>query len=323
MITSENSPARDSPRVAADRLRYKEKSMKESKGIKILAYASLSIVSLLAVLPLILLFIGSITDNATAVAEGFSYFPSKLSLESYRYIIDQWQLVGKGYANTILVTVVGTALSLIITAMFGYGLTVRDLPGKKILIIMVVISMLFNGGIVATYFVYTNIINIKDTYLALLVPGYLMSAFNVILVSNYFKNSVSTELLEAARIDGASEFRVFWKILLPLSVPILATIGIMTATAYWNDWTNGLYYLSAKNGQKYYTIQLILNQINSNVNFLASNAANLGLTIDTSSIPTTTVRMAIATVGVVPLLIAYPFFQKYFVKGISLGGVKG
>ncbi len=297
--------------------------MKESKGIKILAYVSLSIISLLAILPLILLFIGSFTDNAAAVSEGFSYFPSKFSTEAYKYIIDQWTLVGKGYANTILVTVVGTSLSLIITAMFGYGLTVRDLPGKKILMIMVVISMLFNGGMVATYFVYTNIINIKDTYFALLIPGYLMSAFNVILVSNYFKNSVSAELLEAARVDGASEFCVFWKILLPLSVPILATIGVMTAIAYWNDWTNGLYYLSARDGQKYYTIQLIMNQINNNVNFLASNAGSLGMTIDTSSIPSTTVRMAIAAVGVIPLLVAYPFLQKYFVKGISIGGVKG
>lgn len=297
--------------------------MKNSKGIKVLAYISLTTISLLAVLPLLLLFIGSFTDNSTAIAEGFSYFPSKWSGEAYKYIVDQWTLVGKGYANTLLITVVGTALSLMITSMFGYGLTVRDLPGRKIVTVMVVISMLFNGGIVATYFVYTNIVNIKDTYLALLLPGLLMNGFNVILVSNFFRNNVSSELLEAARIDGASEFAVFWKVLLPLSVPILATIGIMTAIGYWNDWTNGLYFLSSRDGQKYYTIQLILNQINNNVNFLATNAAQMGLTVDTSSIPSTTVRMAIAAVGVLPLLIAYPFFQKYFVKGISLGGVKG
>lgn len=297
--------------------------MKESKSWKILAYVVLTTVSLLAVLPLLLLFIGSLTDNATAIADGYSYFPKKWSVVAYKYILDQWTLVGKGYANTMIVTVVGTGLSLIITSMFGYGLTVKNLPGRKLLTIMVIISMLFNGGIVATYFVYTNVINVKDTYLALILPGLLMNAFNIILVSNYFRNSVSEELLEASRIDGASEFRVFWKILLPLSVPILATIGIMTAIAYWNDWTNGLYYLSARDGQKYYTIQLILNQINNNVNFLASNAAQMGVTLDTSSIPSTTVRMAIAAVGVLPLLIAYPFFQKYFVKGISLGGVKG
>lgn len=297
--------------------------MKERKGIKVLAYTSLSIVSLLAVLPLVLLFIGSFTDNATAIAEGYSYFPSQWSTEAYKYIIDQWTLVGKGYLNTIIVTVIGTAASLIMTSMFGYGLTVKGLPGRKILTFMVIVTMLFNGGIVASYFVYTNIVNITDTYLALLLPGLMMNGFNIILVSNYFRNNIGVELLEAARIDGASEFRVYWKILLPLSVPILAAIGIMTAIAYWNDWTNGLYYLSSRDGQKYYTVQLILNQINNNVNFLATNAAQMGMTIDTSTIPSTTVRMAIAAVGILPLLIAYPFFQKYFVKGISIGGVKG
>lgn len=297
--------------------------MKESKGMKVLAYLTLTFFSLMAVLPLILLFIGSFTDNGTAVAEGYSYFPSKWSIEAYKYIADQWRMVGKGYANTIFVTVVGTCASLIITSMFGYGLTVRGLPGRKLLTVMVVISMLFNGGIVATYFIYTNVVNVKDTYFALLLPGLLMNAFNIILVSNYFRNSVSAELLEAARIDGATEFGVFWKVLLPLSVPILATIGIMTAIGYWNDWTNGLYFLSSRDGQPYYTIQIILNQINNNVNFLATNAAQMGVTLDTSSIPSVTVRMAIAAVGILPLLIAYPFFQKYFVKGISLGGVKG
>lgn len=297
--------------------------MKQSKGIKILAYIWLTLIALLAVLPLILLFIGSFTDNSTAIAEGYSYFPSKWSGEAYKYILDQWMLIGKGYLNTILVTVVGTGVSLIMTSMFAYGLTVKGMPGRKLLTVMVVITMLFNGGIVATYFVYTNVVNVSDSYLALILPGLMMNAFNIILVSNYFRNSVATELLEAARIDGASEFRVYWKILLPLSVPILATIGIMTAIAYWNDWTNGLYYLSSRDGQSYYTIQLILNQINNNVNFLATNASQLGVTLDTSSIPSVTVRMAIAAVGVLPLLVAYPFFQKYFVKGISIGGVKG
>ncbi len=297
--------------------------MKQSKGWKIAAYIILTLLSVLAVLPLLLLFIGSLTDNATAVADGYSYFPAKWSLTAYKYIIDQWTLVGRGYINTIIVTVIGTGLSLVITAMFGYGLTVRNLPGKKLITVMVVISMLFNGGVVATYFVYTNVVNVRDTFLALILPNLMMNAFNIILVSNYFKNNIPSELMEASRIDGASEFRVFWKVVLPLAVPILATIGIMTAIAYWNDWTNGLYFLSARDGQQYYTIQLILNQINNNVNFLASNAAQMGVALDTSSIPSVTVRMAIAAVGILPLLIAYPFFQKYFIKGISLGGVKG
>lgn len=297
--------------------------MVTGKKSKIISHIVLIILSVIAILPIVLLVIGSFTDNATALAEGFSYFPSKYSGEAYKYIIDAWATVGRGYLNTILVTVVGTSVSLIVTAMFGYGLTVKGLPGGKIIMTLLVISMLFNGGIVAQYFVYTNYINVKDSFFGLIMPNYIMNAFNVILVSNYFRNNISAEIMEAARIDGASEFRVFWEVLLPLSVPILATIGIMTAIGYWNDWMNGLYYLSARDGQKYYTIQLILNQISNQVNFLASQAAKLGVTLDTSTIPTTTVRMAIAFVGILPILIAFPFFQKYFVKGISVGGVKG
>ncbi len=297
--------------------------MVTGKKMRLWSNIILIILSVFAILPIILLIIGSFTDNATALSEGFSYFPSKWSTEAYKYIIDAWAMIGKGYLNTILVTAIGTGVSLIVTAMFGYGLTVKGLPGGKVITAMLIISMLFNGGIVAQYFVYTNFVRIKDSYLALILPNYVMNAFNVILVSNYFRNNVSAEILEASRIDGASEFSVFWKILLPLSVPILATIGIMTAIGYWNDWMNGLYYLSPRNGGPYRTIQLILNEINSQVNFLASQASQLGLTVDTSKIPSTTVRMAIAFVGILPILIAFPFFQKYFVKGISVGGVKG
>ena len=297
--------------------------MVQNKRLKLFAHVILVLGSVIAILPLLLLFIGSFTDNASAVANGFSYFPSKWSLDAYKYIIDEWTLIGRGYGNTILITAIGTGISLIITSMFAYGLTVRGLPLQRLFVVMVLITMLFNGGVVASYFIYSKVFNIRDTYFALLIPNYLMNGFSIILVMNYFRSSVSEELLEAARIDGASEFRVFWNILLPLSKPVLATIGINTAIAYWNDWTNGLYYLSARDGQKYYTIQLILNQINDDVNFLATNAAQMGITVDTSGLPTTTVRMAIAAVGVLPLLIIYPFFQKYFVKGISVGGVKG
>ncbi len=297
--------------------------MVQGKGMKVFANVILTIMAVVAILPIILLLIGSFTDNATALAEGFSYTPSKLSIEAYRYIVNSWSTVGRGYLNTIIVTAIGTVVSLIVTAMFGYGITVKGLPGGRVIMLMLIISMLFNGGIVAQYFVYTNIINVKDSFLALIMPNFIMNAFNVILISNYFRNNISGEILEAARIDGASEFRVFWKILLPLSVPILATIGIMTAIGYWNDWQNGLYYLSPRDGSRYYTIQLILNQIANQVQFLASEAAKMGVTLDTRSMPTTTVRMAIAFVGILPILIAYPFFQKYFVKGISVGGVKG
>ena len=142
------------------------------------------------------------------------------------------------------------------------------------------------------------------------------------MMRTYFTTNIPDAVIEAARIDGAGEIRIFAKIVLPLSLPILATIGLMTAIAYWNDWTNGLYYLTDRGGSHLFTIQLVLNKINENINFLAQNASALGGGVDVSSLPATTARMAIAVVGILPILIAYPFFQRFFVKGIMLGGVK-
>lgn len=295
--------------------------MKETKVVQIIAHVVMALMSILALLPFILLIIASLTDNSWAVANGFSFFPGKWSMEAYLYIANKWETIGRAYLMTILVTVIGTGVSLFITALFAYGLSNQRLPGIKIISFLVIFTMLFNGGLVATYYTYVNIFHVKNTVWALLLPGLLMNAFSLILVKNYFSNSIPESLLEAARIDGASEFRIFFKIALPLSLPILATVGLMTAIAYWNDWQNGLYYLTERGGSKLYTIQVVLNSINENINFLSSNAAQAGVT-SVTTMPSTTARMAIAVIGIVPIMIAYPFFQKYFVKGITLGGVK-
>lgn len=297
----------------------REKSIKESTVWQIIAHAVMIIGSLLALLPFVLLVIASFTDNQTALVNGYSFFPAKWSLEAYQYIAREWMTVGRAYLMTIIVTAAGTLVSLVLTSTFAFAVSNNRLPGHKILMFLSIFTMLFNGGIVASYYVYSNIFHIKDTIFALIVPNLLMSPFNVVLVKNYYQNSISPSITEAARIDGASVFQVFQKIVIPLSVPILATIGLMTAIAYWNDWTNGLYFLTERNGVKLYTIQLVLNKINENINFLANNSE---LAAKAASLPSTTMRMAIAVVGVLPIMIAYPFFQKYFVKGITLGGVK-
>lgn len=298
----------------------KTKMIKESTMWQIAGHIILAIGSILALLPFVLLIIASFTDNQTALVNGYSFTPEKLSLDAYAYIAREWATIGKAYAMTIAVTVIGTVLSLIITSTFAFAISNEKLPGHKILMFLCIFTMLFNGGIVASYYIYSNVFYIKDTIWALIIPNLLMSPFNVVLVKNYFTNSISPSILEAARIDGANVYKIFLQIVTPLSVPILATIGLMTAIAYWNDWTNGLYFLTENGGSKYYTIQLVLNKINENINFLANNselAASSGVTL-----PSTTMRMAIAVIGVLPIMAAYPFFQKYFVKGITLGGVK-
>lgn len=296
---------------------------RQDKIMQVIAHTVLILASLLALLPFALLVSASFTDNETAIVEGYRFIPGKFSTAAYEYIIHEWSTIGRAYIVTILVTIAGTLVALLISSMLAYTLAQNNLPGKGILTFYVIFTMLFNGGIVSTYLVYTKIFSIKNTIFALLIPNLLMNAFNLILIRNYFANSIPTELLEAPRIDGAGEMTIFWRIVLPLSRPILATVGLMYALGYWNDWTNGLYFLDDKYGSQYYSIQNVLNRINENISFLANNSSQLGTVVDVSALPTTTMRMAIGIVGIIPVLAAYPFFQKYFVKGITIGAVKG
>ena len=282
----------------------------------VVAHVVMIVLSLMAILPFILLVTASFTDNNTAVREGYSYLPSVWSLEAYQYILKNAGMIFNAYKMTILSTLIGTVGGVLMTCLFSYMLSQKELPGRKILTFLVLLTMLFNGGLVPTYLVYSSTFHIKDTIWALVVPNLLMNGFNIILVKNYFENSIPGELYESARIDGAKELRIFFKIALPLSKPIMATIGLLMGITYWNDWQNGLYYL---NDKSLYTIQNVLNQINQNIAYLAQTSVS----VNVADLPTATARMAIAVIGILPVLIVYPFFQKYFVKGIVVGGVKG
>jgi len=292
---------------------------KDEKAVQILAHVVLIFLSAMAILPFILLVSASFSDEATVITMGYRFIPTEFSLNAYAYIFEEWMQIGRAYGITIFVTVVGTVASILMTSMFAYGLTQTDVKGVKILFIFVLFTMLFNGGIVPTFYVYTNIVKIRNTIWALILPNLLMNAFNIILVKNYFKQNIPAELLESAEMDGAGYFTIYYKIIMPLSMPILATIGLLTGVSYWNDWTNGLYFI---NDESLYSIQHLLNKINENILALANNSANLG-GIDLSQLPSATMRMAVAVVAIVPIIIAYPFFQKYFAKGITLGAVKG
>lgn len=287
---------------------------------QILAYFVCGLAALLALLPFVLLILASFTDNAWAASNGFSYFPGAWSLDAYKYIAGQWDTLGKAYLMTAVVTFIGTALSILVTTLFAYAITQREVPGMRAISFMMVFTMLFNGGLVATYYTYVNYFHIRNTIWALIIPNLVMNAFNVILVRNYFTNNIPYSLIEASRLDGASEFGIFFKVVMPLSLPITATIGLMAGLCYWNNWENGMYYLTERGGSHLYTIQVILNNINENIQAVLKNRSSVsGIHVE---LPSTTVRMAIAAVGILPILFLYPFFQKYFVKGITIGGVK-
>ena len=275
--------------------------------------------AILCILPLILLLTSSFTDNTTLINTGYSFFPKKWSLSNYTYILQNSQKIFTAYGVSIVLTVVGTFLGTMITIMLGYGVSRSEIPGRKIISFLLIFTMLFNGGLVPTYLVYTNILHVKNTFWGLLLPGLLMNGFNVMLVKSYFKTAVPAEIFEAAEIDGASEFRKFSSIALPLAVPIIATIALFIGMGYWNDWNNGYVYISTKTNL--YSIQNLLNRMQQNLQFIIQNGASSGAS--TNDIPSEGIRMAISVLGIVPVMIVYPWMQRFFIKGITLGGVKG
>ena len=281
----------------------------------IVCHILLGLVSVCMVAPFVLLVISSFTSETAAVKYGYSFFPKEWSLDAYQYILQNWQMYGRAYLITIGVTAAGVVLGVIISALMGYTLSRKNIPGGKLLMAYVMFTMLFNGGLVATYINYVQVLHIKNTYWGLLIPNLLCRAFSIILLKNYFQFSVPDELNEAARIDGASEYGIFFQVIAPLSKPIMATVALLTGLAYWNDWQNGLYYLD---DTTMHGIQNILNNINNSVQFLMQFGTASG-----EAIPTTTARMAIAVVGILPILVVYPFFQEFFAKGLTAGTVKG
>lgn len=290
---------------------------KQEKIVTTIAHIVMIILCVLAIAPFWMMVASSFTSNDVLIKFGYNFWPKVFSTEAYQYILTEWGQIGQAYINTIIVTVIGTVLSLIIVSLAGTALSQKDVPGLKVMFFFVVLTMLFNGGVVSSYIIYSQIFHIKDTIFALIIPNLLLNGFNVMLVKNYIQNTIPGELQEAAEIDGAGLFRIYGTIILPLSKPILVTVGLMTAVGYWNDWTNGLYYITSN---KLNTVQLLLNQMNSNVEYLASHS-ELGLNLQ--SVPSVSVRMAIAVIGILPIVVLYPFFQKYFEAGITMGAVKG
>ncbi len=295
------------------------KKMTDEKKFGVGSTVILTILTAVTLLPIILIVIASFSEEQALLANGYSFWPEKWSLDAYYYMWNQGKTIFRAYGVSILVTIVGTVISVLITAMLAYPMSRKNFKYRNILSFFVFFTMLFNGGIVASYMMYSNIFHIKDSIWALVIPNYLVTAFNVFLVRNYYANNIPDALIESAQIDGATELRIFGKIILPLSVPSIATISLFTGLCYWNDWINGLYYIR---DSRYYNIQNLLIKIMNNIEFLKSGSANL-LGTGNMNLPGSSVRMAMAVIGILPIMIIYPFVQKYFIKGVVVGAVKG
>lgn len=291
--------------------------VKHDRVFQIFGHGIMILLSIACVAPFILLFISSFTSESALVSNGYSFFPTEVSFDAYYYLLVDSTALIRGYIISICVTTVGTILNLALTVLFAYPLSKRDLPGRNFFSFFIFFTMLFNGGLIPSYMMWTQTFGIKNTWLAYILPNLLMGAFYVIMTRTYFTTNIPEAVVEAARIDGAGEFYILLRIVLPMSTPILATIALLVGLNYWNDWMNGLYYI---NQDSMYSVQSLLYKMLLDVQYLSSQGGQLGQTI---VLPSSAIRMAIATLGVLPVLIVYPFFQNYFVKGITIGAVKG
>lgn len=291
-----------------------------SKPTNVIFNVILAILSLMCVIPFIFVAIISITDEQTLAMNGYRFFPEKLSTYAYTYIINAGDNILKSYGVTILITVLGTVIGLLLTGTYAYALSRRTYAYRGFFTKLITVPMLFGGGMVANYLVITKFLMLKDTIWALILP-LCLGSYNIIILRTFFKTSVPDAVVESAKIDGASEWRLFFQIVIPMALPGLATIGLFLTLGYWNDWFCAMMYLDSK---ELMPLQYLLIQMENSIDWLASNKSMLG--VDgiqaAANLPKETIKMAIVVISTVPIIFAYPFFQRYFINGLTIGAVK-
>lgn len=271
-------------------------------------------------MPFVVVFLASITEEASITANGYQLFPSAFSTQAYEFLWAERAQILRALGMSVFVTVVGTFLGVMLTTLLGYVMSRPDYKLKNFLIWMVFIPMIFNGGMVASYVINVQLLNFRNGVHALILP-LMVGSFNVVICKTFFRTTIPDSVVESAKIDGANQLLIFFKIVLPISKPVLATMALFLSFGFWNDWFLSLLYIS---DSKLYTLQYLLQQIVMNVEFLAKNpGVGASLQEYIKSMPRESVRMAIAVIIVLPIALAYPFFQKYFVSGLTIGAVKG
>ncbi len=294
--------------------------VKNDRVFQSAANVILSLIALFCLLPLVLLLSSSLSNETQILNDGYNIIPRGFDLTAYRYIMNSNNGILRAYGISAGITVVGTLASLFVTILYAYPISRADLRGRSFFSFVLFFSILFSGGFIPTYMMWTQTFHIKNTYLAYLLPNLLMNGFYAIMARNFFASSVPPALLESAKIDGAGEMRTLWSIVLPMATPIIATLGLFIALNYWNDWQNGLYYIT---NDKMYSVQVLLNRMLLDTLYVQQGLAkSVGSGIGTA-IPSATLKMAIAVLGAVPVLIVFPFAAKYLTGGIVVGAVKG
>lgn len=282
----------------------------------IMGYFIIGIIALLCVLPIVLVISGSFTAESVIIREGFGLIPKEFSLEAYKILMKAPTNMLRGYAVTIGITVIGTTIALFFTAMTAYVLQKKEFKYRNYFSFMFFFTTLFNGGLVPWYILMIRYLGMKNSYLALITP-YLFNVFYIIIMRS-FMNEIPEEISESAKLDGANHFQIFIKLIVPIAKPAMATIGLFIALNYWNEWYNTMLFIS---DTKMYTLQYFLYRSLNSMNFAAAAAAQSGVPLP--QMPTQSFKLVMTVVATGPIILLYPFVQRYFVKGITIGAVKG
>jgi len=284
-----------------------------TKLIRRLILLFIGVICVIWMIPLVMIVSGSFTEEATLVNSGYQLIPSKFSLEAYEWLWNDPSLLINAYTVSIVVTAIGTLVGVLFMSMLAYALSRRELKLRTVITFIVFFTMLFNGGLVPYYINMSRVLGVKDSLWALILP-YLVSPFYVLLLRTYF-SGLPRDLFDAAKVDGAGEWRIFFRIVVPLSTPALATVGLFTMLGYWNDMYQALLFIE---NQRLYPLQFTLYRLLVNTQMLNDLAMQTG-----QPVPHLSVTMAMAVVAIGPVVFAFLFVQKYFVRGITLGSIKG
>lgn len=290
------------------------------KPTNVLFNAILAVLSMISLIPFIFVVIISFTDENTLVMNGYQIIPEKWSLNAYQYILEAGEDIIRSYGVTIFVTVAGTIIGLLLTGTYAYALSRKTYAFKGFFTKVITVPMLFSGGMIANYLVMTKVLMLKNSIWALILP-LCLNSFNIIVLRTFFKTSIPDAVVESAKIDGASEWRLFFQIVIPMALPGLATIGLFLTLGYWNDWFNAMMYME---NDKWMPLQYLLIKIESSMDFLTTNKSVMGAggVQAAANMPKETIKMAIVVISTLPIIFAYPFFQRYFVNGLTVGAVK-
>lgn len=291
-----------------------------SKGVNRVMTALFTVIAFITFLPVLLVIIVSFSSQDSVNSVGYSFFPESFSLEAYRYIAASGSYLGRAFVNSVLITVIGTVFALLVMCPFAYSLSRKEMRYNKFLLVFIMIPMLFSGGLVSSYMVNTQILHLGNTLWALILPG-LCSTWYILIMSGYFRDSVPDSMIEAAELDGCTHPQALVWIVVPVAKPVIMTVAVFQIFYYWNSWYPSLLYIDS-NHTEMYPLQYVLVNMERSIDAITRDAQYLsGMTAYTP--PAVTIRMAMVVIVILPVMILFPFFQKFLKTGMTIGSVKG